>query len=76
LIPEHWGPASDACSSPTPAVDSVETALARPLLWVLARNERAKRFYQADGWALDGARRTEDLGGVTVDEVRYQRSLP
>ncbi len=36
------------------------------LLWVLARNERAKRFYQADGWALDGSRRTEVLGGVTA----------
>lgn len=45
------------------------------LLWVLADNERAQRFYRADGWHPDGQRRNEQIGDVTVDEVRYRRRL-
>jgi GNAT superfamily N-acetyltransferase len=44
-------------------------------LWVLAGNVRAERFYQVDGWVSDGLRRTDTVWGVTVDEVRYLRSL-
>jgi GNAT superfamily N-acetyltransferase len=45
------------------------------ILWVLAGNERARRFYVADGWDPDGSRREEVVWGVTVDEVRYRRPL-
>lgn len=40
------------------------------ILWVLAGNERAERFYRADGWAPDGARRREVIWGVAAEEVR------
>jgi len=46
------------------------------VLWVLQGNERAQRFYAADGWAADGSRRTAEIWGVTVHEVRYRRPLP
>lgn len=45
-------------------------------LWVLEGNTRAQRFYQADGWAPDGARRVEDVYGVTSAVVRFHRALP
>jgi GNAT superfamily N-acetyltransferase len=45
-------------------------------LWVLAGNERADRFYRLDGWAPDGSRRLDEVWGLTLDEVRYCRSLP
>ncbi len=45
------------------------------ILWVLAGNERAARFYRDDGWAPDGARRQETSWGVTADEIRYRRTL-
>lgn len=45
------------------------------LLWVLTGNERAERFYRADGWRFDGGRRTEEVWGVLADEVRYRRLL-
>jgi hypothetical protein len=53
------------------------------ILWVLAGNERARRFYEAAGWTLDGAQKTEHIGGAgaaagagtTVTEVRYRRTL-
>ena len=45
------------------------------VLWVLVGNVRAERFYRIDRWAPDGRRRTESVWGVTVDEIRYQRTL-
>jgi len=45
------------------------------LLWVLAGNVRAERFYRIDQWVPDGHRRTDSVWGVTVNEVRYQRGL-
>jgi GNAT superfamily N-acetyltransferase len=44
-------------------------------LWVLAGNERAERFYRLDGWGADGSRRRDQTWGLTVDEIRYRRSL-
>jgi GNAT superfamily N-acetyltransferase len=46
------------------------------VVWVLAGNDRARRFYLLDGWTPDGARRTEEVWGVAVDEVRLHRRLP
>ena len=45
------------------------------VLWVLVGNDRATRFYRADGWAPDGSRRLDEVWGTAVDEVRYRRSL-
>ncbi len=45
------------------------------VLWVLAGNVRADRFYRIDHWAADGLRRTQSLWDVTVNEIRYQRGL-
>jgi GNAT superfamily N-acetyltransferase len=48
---------------------------AEAVLWVLAGNTRAERFYRADGWLPDGARREEEIWGVRADEIRYRRTL-
>ena len=54
----------------------VEIGHAAAVLWVLVGNERARRFYELDGWMPDGARRDYQVWGTLVDEVRYRRSLP
>ena len=42
-------------------------------LWVLDDNARARRVYEAAGWAADGAEKEDTvLGGVRVTEVRYR----
>jgi GNAT superfamily N-acetyltransferase len=46
------------------------------LLWVLVGNDRAQRFYRADGWLPDGSRRDREVWGIIVDEMRYRRPLP
>jgi ribosomal protein S18 acetylase RimI-like enzyme len=41
-------------------------------LWVLEANDRARRFYEALGFAPDGTRKLVNFG-VPVPEVRYRR---
>ncbi len=62
-------------------VEEARTRLARAgferaVLWVLAGNERAQRFYRIDGWAPDGRRRRDTVWGAAADEVGYSRALP
>ncbi len=48
----------------------------RAELWVLDSNERARRFYEADGWRHDGEVKVEAMGGAEIVEARYTRDLP
>ncbi|MDX3853024.1 GNAT family N-acetyltransferase [Streptomyces sp. AK02-01A] len=45
------------------------------LLWVLAANTRARRFYAKAGFVADGAEESFTVDGVAVPEVRYARAL-
>lgn len=47
----------------------------RALLWVLAGNSRARDFYQRQGWVRAAPMRIEEIGGVQVTEVSYERDL-
>lgn len=48
----------------------------RVTLWVLADNEQAIRFYQREGFsAQEASRRSLELGGVAVEEIRYLRHI-
>lgn len=41
-------------------------------LWVIAGNERAVRFYERAGFVLESeSRKSFELGGRTLDELRY-----
>lgn len=46
-------------------------------LWVLARNSRARQFYERAGFTVDPASaKPVVIGGATLEEVRYVRPLP
>jgi GNAT superfamily N-acetyltransferase len=45
------------------------------VLWTVRGNVRARRFYEREGWALDGGVKTSTFGGTQVPEVRYRRDL-
>jgi GNAT superfamily N-acetyltransferase len=45
------------------------------VLWVVAGNARAERFYRADGWTPDGIHRSRQIWSLTVATVRYSRAL-
>lgn len=44
-------------------------------VWVLDTNERARRFYEKGGWALESETRISEIGGQEVTELRYRRPL-
>jgi RimJ/RimL family protein N-acetyltransferase len=46
------------------------------VLWVVPENDRARRFYESEGWRDDQVRREDEVFGVVVPEMRYRRSLP
>jgi GNAT superfamily N-acetyltransferase len=48
---------------------------AEAILWVHPGNDRARRFYEACGWADDGAERTETVWGIAAAERRYRLRL-
>jgi len=52
-----------------------ERGFARATLWVLEGNARARRFYEREGWTLDGAAKSDPREDFTMDEVRYAMSL-
>lgn len=48
----------------------------RVTLWVLAKNALAIRFYRAAGFTEEiGSRKSIQVGGVLVDEVRYAQNM-
>jgi ribosomal protein S18 acetylase RimI-like enzyme len=47
----------------------------RAVLWVLAANERARRFYHQVGWSPDGETRVAPVSGEPVEQLRYSRPL-
>jgi ribosomal protein S18 acetylase RimI-like enzyme len=74
-LPEAWGGGAG------PELMRESLAALRKLgydvatLWVLEDNPRARRFYEREGWKLDGARREGEHLGVTTTEVRYRIRL-
>ncbi len=70
VLPEAWG--SGAGSALMASALEALRGYSSATLWVLEDNPRARRFYEREGWILDGGRRDEEILGVTVAEVRYR----
>jgi GNAT superfamily N-acetyltransferase len=73
--PAQWGQGVGVALVSAARAQLFEQGFRDAVLWVMAGNVRAERFYQRDGWAPDGKRKTDELWGVTVEEVRYRREL-
>jgi GNAT superfamily N-acetyltransferase len=73
--PEHWGQRIGLMLVSVACARLRERDFQHALLWVMAGNARAERFYLRDKWSPDGLRRTASMWNITVDEIRYQRSL-
>jgi GNAT superfamily N-acetyltransferase len=46
------------------------------VLWVLAGNARAERFYRTDGWLPESIERTAEIWDIEIRESRFRRRLP
>ncbi|ESS39563.1 putative acetyltransferase [Burkholderia cenocepacia] len=45
-------------------------------LWVLAKNRRARMFYEREGFVAEDDIKTFEIDGTPIEEVRYWRALP
>ncbi|MFC7328613.1 GNAT family N-acetyltransferase [Marinactinospora rubrisoli] len=70
-VPAYW---RRGVGSALMAVALRDLGDARPVaVWTFRDNRRARRFYEAFGFVLDGRERDFDASGAPVREVRYLR---
>jgi GNAT superfamily N-acetyltransferase len=74
VVPEAWGTEAGRALMGV-ASDALRKRYATAILWVLDDNPRARRFYEREGWAPDGAEKTDEFLGLRVREVRYRVTL-
>jgi ribosomal protein S18 acetylase RimI-like enzyme len=75
LLPESWGKGIGRRLMDTALQRLTDAGYTEATLWVLDTNTRARRFYEAGGWALDGAVVSDEIRGFPAQEVRYRKSL-
>jgi len=73
--PTRWGTGVGRALMADARTRLAAAGCAEAVLWVLVGNDRAQRFYRADGWQADGTRQTGLVWDLPVDEVRFRRSL-
>lgn len=75
VAPEQWGTGRGRLLMEHALEELRAQGFAEATLWVLEDNPRARRFYEAAGWRLDGATKDDTFLGIPVREVRYRISL-
>jgi ribosomal protein S18 acetylase RimI-like enzyme len=75
VVPDRWGNGIGR-----QLMNAGVTALTRAgyllaTLWVLDTNVRAIRFYEAMGWRADGGVKDDEVAGMRIRDLRYQRDL-
>jgi len=73
--PEHWDSGVGRLLATAAREQLSRDGFTEAALWVLDGNARARRFYERDGWTLDGGRQTKTVAGIALHEVRYRRKL-
>lgn len=73
--PPSWGTGTGRALIAAARARLLDQGFTQAVLWVLAGNDRAQRFYRIDGWTHDGSRRHSTVWGIEVGELRYRRPL-
>lgn len=73
--PDHWRKGVGSILVAETRRRLASQGFSHALLWMLAGNRQADPFYRRDKWLPDGKTRRETVWGVSVDEVRYRRTL-
>ena len=69
--PDAWSRGAGGALLAAAVERLTELGYRRLVLWVLRDNERARRFYEANGWRADGTSTVVEHGGRRLPEVRY-----
>lgn len=73
--PDHWGQGHGRALLEAGESHLREEGYGRALLWVLDSNTRAREFYERQSWKLATPIKIEEIGGVQITEVRYEKEL-
>ena len=74
-LPEAWGTGTGHALMQA-GVEAMRSAgYCDAILYVLDDNTRARRFYEREGWALDGGTKPDEFFGVEITELRYRLVL-
>ncbi len=74
--PSHWGQGAGLALWDAALEACVEEGFNKLTLWVLLRNERALRFYEAAGFKRDmPSIKTTQMGSVRLEEIRCKRAI-
>jgi GNAT superfamily N-acetyltransferase len=73
--PGHWGCGLGAALIKAARTRLFEQGFREAVLWLLAGNVRAERFYRHDGWLPEARQRNDVVWGITIHEVCYRRGL-
>lgn len=73
--PEHWHSGFGLALITAARAHLVAAGYTQAVLWILAGNARAARFYEKDGWIADNVKRTQLIWDIELDEARYRRDL-
>ncbi|OIQ79789.1 acetyltransferase (GNAT) family protein [mine drainage metagenome] len=74
LAPEIWRTGIGARLLET-VLDEIPNEARWLSLWALTDNRQGRKFYESQGFKLDGATKMADIGGQQVEVVRYLREL-
>lgn len=75
LDPLHWGKGIGRALLRDATATLAGLGFEEAILWVVPENARARSLYESEGWATDGGLARDQVLGVTVNEIRYRRSL-
>jgi RimJ/RimL family protein N-acetyltransferase len=75
LDPALWGRGLGRALLRAATHELARQGFTRLALWVVPENERARGLYESEGWTTDGTTRDEEVLGVAVTELRYQRHV-
>lgn len=73
--PDHWGRGHGRALLEAGERHLRGEGFERVLLWVLDANTRAREFYERQGWSTGRGIKIEEIGGVQITEVRYEKEL-
>lgn len=73
--PASWGRGHGRALMTIAEEELMQRGFHQTLLWVLEGNRRARAFYESQGWARGRPIRLEEIGGVQVTEIRYEKRL-
>jgi ribosomal protein S18 acetylase RimI-like enzyme len=75
LDPAHWGRGVGRSLLAEATAGLAAMGFHEAVLWVVPRNARARRLYEAAGWEDDDLQHDEEIFGVTVTEQRYRLAI-